>query len=113
MDVASDREKVRICLHQDRVIARLEEWPVAPMAFVEFSNVHRHDSVKRYVEVWVRAANEKMEMVAHQAIGMDLDLMNSGRCRKEFKKAMSIDIIEEDVLATSANVHDVVPPTRA
>lgn len=53
-----------------------------------------------------------MKMISHEAIGVHLlasFLAGFGQC---FEEIMAVNVVQEDILATSAAAHEVVEGTR-
>jgi len=55
-----------------------------------------------------RGTEQEMVVVIHQAIGKDLNLPEPGDVGEQIEKALPVFVLQEDVTAAWATVHDVI-----
>ena len=94
---------------KNRVEPATEQWAVTPVPLVIRLRVPTFDGLHRPRKPADRAVHDEVEMVRHQAVGVDLDAEAVDCVGEQALELDQIDIVAEDVLAVGAAIHQVVP----
>ena len=106
-DITSDLEEVRISIDDEGFVASLKEVANTLVDKIEPLRVVTVHVAHEIREVAVGRLDEEVVMVAHEAVGVEDDVVEGEAIGEVFEKSSAIAIVEEDLLtsiATSGNV---------
>jgi hypothetical protein len=112
VDVAEQREKIRIDIDQERSMPTLEQMPSCAKALVPVPRIlHRdalHDAAKRLIPY----LNHRVQVIGHPTIRMHTRIALLDRVRHDGIQNQSIIRTRKDVLAVITTQNDVIATAR-
>jgi len=110
MNVIADRFEIAIAAAIDKqaFVTSAKEMTEQLVSTVESGSVGPKEPFHPIDEIGFGGLNHQMEMIAHQAPGVNLPIRFSTRLTQSFQKQLTVFVIAEDVLAMIAAIHDVV-----
>ncbi|HEY6640549.1 MAG TPA: hypothetical protein VIZ63_00275 [Povalibacter sp.] len=107
MDVAKQLQQVSVSVDNDGVIAFLEQMAGGVQMALNGASVSTRDPQHETPERNITHLHEQVNMVCHQAVGMQPRSESLDHLGSDFVKEISIRRLEEDVLAMVATQRDV------
>jgi hypothetical protein len=112
VDIAKPDEEMAVGLDGNGVEPAAEEVAVTAVMVVEVTPVRRAEIVDELGQAAGRAAHQQMEVVRHEAIGVDLDTVPVARHAEQSAEVDPALVVEEDRLVIDSPVHHVIPAAR-
>ena len=109
MDVPTGVEQVGLVGDQARVESATEDRPVTTVSIVHVACEQRRESLHRGRQSAVRAVQQPVEVVVHQAIGVNFDLEEFVDLAESLADLDPVVVVEEDGRSVGPTIHDVVP----
>ena len=109
VDVAAGGDELLIGDDLDRVESTTIEGAVSPVPAVVPLRVLALERLHRIGQPSVRTVDEQMEMVGHEAPGVDLDSTDLRGLRQQVLEPPEVAVVSEDVLSVGSSIHHVVP----
>ena len=105
-------KKVRVGLHQDSLIPALKQMADAMVTAVEINSVAGIEALHEVFEIALHRLQQQMEMIGHQHIAMQLDVVAIEIIGEDFKKFEAIPVIPENVFPFVPTTGYMMPTTR-
>jgi hypothetical protein len=97
VDVSRENGKISILIHKDAFIAALIKMAHTPVAPVEVPRIADIKVSHEFTEVPQGSFEQKMEMIAHEDIAVELYSVYTQGLGKVLKEAFPVPIVPEDV----------------
>jgi hypothetical protein len=97
-----------ISVHEQRFVTAAENVTEELVPVVEANGIGAQQPTHAFNKVRLGGFCHEMEMVSHEAIGVQLPSSLMTRLRKRLNEVLPVHIIEEYILATIAPAHEVV-----
>src|SRR5262245_4229894 len=108
MHIAPEFQQITVLVDEDRFVSALVEVADPAMALVKGGGVADIKMAHELGEVALGGANEQMKMIAHQHVGMTVDLVIGVRAPELFQEDRSVAVVAKDRAAIVAAAGDVV-----
>ncbi len=86
-----------------------EQWAVASDAIVDDPRVRRRQLLHRCGEAGRGAVHQEVVVVAHEAVGVDLDAVFLGELLQQRLARRPIAVVQKDRLPVETAIHHMVP----
>lgn len=112
MDISTDLQELMVCTYRDRRVSTAKERAVAAYAQIDETCEAAKQVLHAGRNTPLLASYEQVEMVRHEAIGVDFKtspVSCDGEC---IKKDFAVGIVLKDIPMIRTPVHDVMPSAR-
>jgi hypothetical protein len=108
MDITGQDGKVGFLFHQNTLISSLIKMTCTSAAAVKITSVGYIEMAHEFAQITERSFHQKMEMIVHQDVGIELDGIDSERQGQKAEKLCSVLIVPEDALPFVAAARYVI-----